>query len=57
MEIQKKTEKKQWRKPELVVLVRSKPEEAVLGYCHTGTSDIPRSNCMASGTCSNYYES
>jgi hypothetical protein len=28
-----KTENKQWQKPELTVLVRSKPEEAVLGAC------------------------
>jgi len=28
-----KTQRKQWQKPELVVLVRSKPEEAVLAGC------------------------
>jgi hypothetical protein len=27
------TAKKQWQKPELIVLVRSKPEEAVLAAC------------------------
>jgi hypothetical protein len=27
------SEKKKWHKPELVVLVRNKPEEAVLGGC------------------------
>ena len=27
------TEKKQWTKPELIVLVRNKPEEAVLQAC------------------------
>ena len=27
------TEKKQWQKPELIVLVRGKPEEAVLAGC------------------------
>jgi hypothetical protein len=27
------TEKKQWTKPELIVLVRNKPEEAVLATC------------------------
>jgi hypothetical protein len=27
------TEKKEWTKPELIVLVRSKPEEAVLAAC------------------------
>jgi hypothetical protein len=28
-----KTQRKQWQKPELIVLVRSKPEEAVLSTC------------------------
>jgi hypothetical protein len=28
-----KQNRKEWRKPELVVLVRSNPEESVLGYC------------------------
>jgi hypothetical protein len=28
-----KTEKRTWQKPELIVLVRSNPEEAVLSYC------------------------
>jgi hypothetical protein len=28
-----KTEKRPWQKPELIVLVRSKPEEAVLSGC------------------------
>ncbi len=33
------TQKKAWVTPELTVLVRSKPEEAVLGDCKTaGTS-------------------
>jgi hypothetical protein len=31
------TEKKQWAKPELIVLVRSKPEEAVPMTCKDGT--------------------
>jgi hypothetical protein len=36
------TEKKQWTKPELIVLVRSKPEEAVLVACKTaeGGGDV-----------------
>jgi len=25
--------RKEWQKPELIVLVRSKPEEAILGFC------------------------
>ncbi len=28
--------KKSWEKPELVVLVRSRPEESVLAFCKTG---------------------
>ena len=31
--------KKQWQKPELIVLVRSNPEEAVLLACKGGISD------------------
>jgi len=30
-----------WSKPELIVLVRSRPEEAVLGVCKTSTSYGP----------------
>jgi len=34
METEKKLQvKKEWKTPELIVLVRSKPEEAVLGAC------------------------
>ncbi len=33
-----KTQRKQWRKPELIVLARSKPEEAVLAACKLFTS-------------------
>ena len=28
--------KKAWKKPELTVLVRTRPEEAILGGCKTG---------------------
>ena len=28
--------KKKWKKPRLVVLVRSRPEESVLSFCKTG---------------------
>lgn len=28
--------KKEWRRPELVILVRNKPEEAVLDLCKIG---------------------
>ena len=30
-----KTKRKKWQTPELIVLVRSKPEEAVLSRCST----------------------
>jgi hypothetical protein len=33
--------KKAWVEPELIVLVRSKPEEAVLGTCKGGSSEGP----------------
>ena len=36
-----KTEKKQWTKPELIVLVRSKPEEAVLYACKALNGEGP----------------
>ena len=32
---------KAWEKPELIVLVRSKPEEAVLGVCKSGHGNDP----------------
>ncbi|MCI0475157.1 MAG: hypothetical protein L0Y55_02830 [Anaerolineales bacterium] len=48
-----KQTKKEWTKPELLVLVRSKPEEAVLGFCKGGsfaTSPFPDdSNCIGDG--------
>ena len=34
-------EKKQWHKPALIVLVRRKPEEAVLGGCKVGSWEGP----------------
>jgi hypothetical protein len=34
-------EKKEWRKPALIVLVRRKPEEAVLEACKVGTRTSP----------------
>ena len=48
MVIEKKSE---WKTPELIVLVRSKPEEAVLGACKIllhrslSTSDAHKLNC------------
>ncbi len=39
-----------WQKPELVVLVRSRPEEAVLKGCKTSGRDGPDViGCMSSG--------
>jgi hypothetical protein len=40
--------KKAWVEPELIVLVRSKPEEAVLGGCKGGISEGPSND---SGIC------
>jgi hypothetical protein len=37
-----KTEKKQWQKPELIVLTRNNPEERVLAGCK-GCTDPPTS--------------
>lgn len=47
--------KKTWDKPELIVLLRSKPEEAVLAACKGGTvagpgTVGPHSGCRAA-TC------
>jgi hypothetical protein len=48
-----KTQRKQWQKPELVVLTRSKPEEAVLTVCKAGSILGPRTSftswCVESG--------
>ncbi len=40
--------KKEWSEPELIVLVRSKPEEAVLEACKTGTA-ISGNSVLATG--------
>jgi hypothetical protein len=40
--------KKTWIEPELIVLTRSKPEEAVLGGCKGGISEGPSND---SGIC------
>jgi hypothetical protein len=53
-----KAQKKQWQKPELIVLVRIKPEEAVLitckrfdyGWSHT-PNDVQK-DCHGPGFCS-----
>lgn len=35
------TDNKLWQRPELIVLVRSKPEEAVLAMCKNATTGGP----------------
>ncbi len=44
--------KKAWVTPELIVLVRSKPEEAVLTGCKTAAAAIGPSNAGAGTACS-----
>jgi hypothetical protein len=46
--------KKKWKKPELIVLVRGKPEEAILAACKGGSfssysSTSQRGNCLQRG--------
>jgi len=43
--------KKEWKTPELIVLVRSKPEEAVLASCKYvgGTGSNNNANCKIGG--------
>jgi hypothetical protein len=46
-------EKKTWLRPELVVLVRGRPEEAVLAGCKIGGSSGPANHnkaCRGKGT-------
>ncbi len=49
--------KKEWTEPELIVLVRNKPEEAVLEFCKTASwapsPDVVFSNCQAEPGCTN----
>ncbi len=50
----KKCKKRQWEKPELIVLASSKPEEGVLANCKGGTPSGPEnneSNCSWDGGC------
>ena len=51
-----KTEKKQWEKPELIVILRSKPEEAVLASCKgagkSGSSGFYFNSCSYNSSCS-----
>ena len=45
-----KKQKKMWQQPELIVLVRSRPEEAVLALCKGGDffmdSHVQNGNCL-----------
>ena len=40
-------EKKQWKKPELTILVKGKLEENVLRVCKTGQGNCPYFACSA----------
>jgi len=44
MDKNSRPEKKPWQKPELIVLVRSKPEEAVLVICKAPNSQFQGPN-------------
>lgn len=46
-------EKKTWIKPELNVLVRSKPEESILTACKTGSVGAAYNN--TAGACNHYF--
>ena len=50
--------KKKWETPELIVVVRSKPEEAVLQTCKSDTTSGPigmgAGNCHSEGAPSGY---
>jgi len=39
-------EKKTWQKPVLIILVRNRPEEAVLGTCKLQSGSGPFEFCM-----------
>jgi len=45
--------KKTWPKPELIVLLRSKPEEAVLLHCKTEKIGIAAGTDIAGQACGN----
>lgn len=51
MDTQKESNKATWQKPELIVLVRSKPEEAILADCkNTGSTAGPAHKTCADST-------
>jgi len=41
--------KEKWNKPKLIVLVKSKPEESVLGYCKGGWDYDPTPGDVGGG--------
>ena len=58
--MEQQTQKKEWKTPELIVLVRSKPEEAVLAACKNcynrctwtyGKLCQAPANCRANANC------
>jgi len=53
--------KTKWETPELIVVVRSKPEEAVLGACKfdtiSGPIEMGAGNCHSQGAPSGYCKS
>jgi len=42
-----KNEKKEWKKPELTILVRTRPEEGILASCKNATAAADPSNLNA----------
>jgi hypothetical protein len=45
--------KKEWEKPQLIVLARGEPEEAVLGLCKaSGSGSGPGGSCPVVAPCS-----
>lgn len=49
------SERKRWQRPQLVVLVRSQPEEVVLTACKTGTNDLPGGPLDADFRCVDFH--
>ena len=48
------TQRKQWQRPELTVLVRSKPEEAVLTACKYDTKTASTGSNVSYNGCGGY---
>ncbi len=47
---------KTWEKPKLIVLVRGKPEEAILMNCKTGSNTIPGGSYWYFEGCNNAWD-